>query len=255
MVQVASQIAVAEGLDKVTAKRIAAELGVFPGLVAHYFTADELVAAAFACAAAAERDEVFGRAVRAGDPVAQVRALLADWLHTDRDSVSLLWLDAWQASRRRPALLAEVDRQMQLDLVRLTRLIDSGISTAVFAAADDDRRHADHESDRRAQRAGGRTRHPGLLSRPSHGRHHDRTAVTPAGRPAAQPAVDKGAGSGELKPAHRRSRLLCRVPQARRVRSVARPRHDAARQFTLLVGHAGQRLEHDPVGVGQVVSA
>ncbi len=136
MVQVASQIAVAEGLDKVTAKRIAAELGVFPGLVAHYFTADELVAAAFACAAAAERDEVFGRAVRAGDPVAQVRALLADWLHTDRDSVSLLWLDAWQASRRRPALLAEVDRQMQLDLVRLTRLIDSGISTADFAAAD-----------------------------------------------------------------------------------------------------------------------
>ena len=136
MVQVASRIAVAEGLDKVTAKRIATELGVFPGLVAHYFTADELVAAAFACAAAAERDEVFERAGDAGDPVAQVRALLADWLHTDRDSVSLLWLDAWQASRRRPALLAEVDRQMQLDLVRLTGLIDSGISTGDFAGAD-----------------------------------------------------------------------------------------------------------------------
>jgi BetI-type transcriptional repressor, C-terminal len=57
-------------------------------------------------------------------------------LHTDRDSVSLLWLDAWQASRRRPALLAEVDRQMQLDLVRLTGLIDSGISTADFEVSD-----------------------------------------------------------------------------------------------------------------------
>ena len=136
MVQVASRIAVAEGLDKVTAKRIAAELSVFPGLVAHYFSADELVAAAFACAAAAERDEVFDRAESAGDPVAQIRALLADWLHTDRDSVSLLWLDAWQASRRRPALLAEVDRQMQLDLVRLTHLIDSGITTGDFAGTD-----------------------------------------------------------------------------------------------------------------------
>ena len=53
-----------------TAKRVATELGVFPGLVSHYFaTADELVATAFAHAAADEREQIFGRAQRADRPV------------------------------------------------------------------------------------------------------------------------------------------------------------------------------------------
>ena len=53
IIETSGAIAVAEGLDRVTAKRVAAELGVFPGLVSHYFaTADELVATAFAHAAA-----------------------------------------------------------------------------------------------------------------------------------------------------------------------------------------------------------
>jgi AcrR family transcriptional regulator len=88
---------------RVTAKRVAAELGVFSGLVSHYFaTADELVATAFAHAAANEREQIFGRAVLADRPVDRMRRLLNAWLHRDRDPVSLLWLDGWQASRRRP---------------------------------------------------------------------------------------------------------------------------------------------------------
>src|SRR5580693_297569 len=107
--ETAASIAVSEGLDKLTAKRVAETLGVFPGLVTHYFaTADELVAAAFAHAATQEREDLFGRAGAAGLPRDQMRRLLAAWLHEDRDPVSLLWLDAWQASRRRPALKDEV---------------------------------------------------------------------------------------------------------------------------------------------------
>jgi AcrR family transcriptional regulator len=129
----AAAIAVAEGLDRVTAKRVAADLGVFPGLVSHYFaTADELVATAFAHAAAAEREQVFGRAMLARRPVERVRRLLESWLHRDRDPVSLLWLDAWQASRRRPALMAEVGRQMNADFDRLSAIIADGIATGDF---------------------------------------------------------------------------------------------------------------------------
>jgi AcrR family transcriptional regulator len=129
----AAAIAVAEGLDKVTAKHVAETLGVFPGLVTHYFaSADELVAAAFAHAAAAEREEVFASAALSGYPVDQVRRLLAAWLHEDRDPVSLLWLDAWQASRRRPALMDEVARQMNTDLDRLSALIAGGIADGDF---------------------------------------------------------------------------------------------------------------------------
>jgi AcrR family transcriptional regulator len=137
IVVTAAAIAVAEGLDRVTAKRVAAELGVFPGLVSHYFaTADELVATAFAHAAAAEREQIFGRAEQAGLPVDQIRRLLHGWLHQDRDPVSLLWLDAWQASRRRPALMTEVGRQMTADLDRLSAIIAGGAATGDFPVGD-----------------------------------------------------------------------------------------------------------------------
>jgi AcrR family transcriptional regulator len=137
IIETAAAIAVAEGLDRVTAKRVAAELGVFPGLVSHYFaTADELVATAFAHAAANEREEIFGRAVLADRPVDRMRRLLGSWLHQDRDPVSLLWLDAWQASRRRPALLAEVGRQMNADLERLSAVIADGIAAGDFPVSD-----------------------------------------------------------------------------------------------------------------------
>jgi AcrR family transcriptional regulator len=137
IVAAAAAIAVAEGLDRVTAKRVAADLGVFPGLVSHYFaTADELVATAFAHAAEAEREQIFGRAVQAARPVDQVRRLLESWLHQDRDPVSLLWLDAWQASRRRPALMVEVGRQMNADLGRLSAIIADGIAAGDFPVDD-----------------------------------------------------------------------------------------------------------------------
>jgi AcrR family transcriptional regulator len=133
IIETAAAIAVAEGLDRVTAKRVAAELGVFPGLVSHYFaTADELVATAFAHAAADEREQIFGAAQLADSPVDRIRRLLGSWLHQDRDPVSLLWLDAWQASRRRPALLAEVGRQMNADLDRLSSVIADGITAGDF---------------------------------------------------------------------------------------------------------------------------
>jgi AcrR family transcriptional regulator len=135
--ETAAAIAVSEGLERVTAKRVAGATGVFPGLVSHYFgTADELVAAAFAHAAASEREKLFGDATAAGRPVDQLRRLLSCWLDPDRDPVSLLWLDAWQASRRRPALMDEVTRQMAADSGRLAALIRTGTEAGDWAAAD-----------------------------------------------------------------------------------------------------------------------
>lgn len=131
--ETAAALAVSEGLDKVTAKSVAGVLGVFPGLVTHYFaTADELVAAAFAHAVTAEREEIFGQAALAETPAGQLRRVFGAWLQPERDPVSLLWLDAWQASRRRPALLAEVARQMNADLDRLSVLIGAGIAAGDF---------------------------------------------------------------------------------------------------------------------------
>lgn len=132
----AAAIAVQDGLDKVTAKRVAAALGVRPGLVDHYFTADQLVAAAFAQAASAESDEVFGEAGTLPDAPDQVRHLLASWLNPGQDPISLLWLDAWQASRHRPALHAEVTALMTKDIDRLTAIIQAGADRGQFTCED-----------------------------------------------------------------------------------------------------------------------
>jgi AcrR family transcriptional regulator len=144
IVSTAGTIALAEGLESLTLRRVADALGVFPGLVNHYFpSVDDLVAAAFGAAAAAELDEVFGapEVVFSGDefaanPLARVRLVLHMLLDPDRDDVSLLWLDAWQASRRRPALRAEVARQMRAWQERLSALIQDGAAAGAFRAQD-----------------------------------------------------------------------------------------------------------------------
>jgi AcrR family transcriptional regulator len=137
IVAAASRVAVEEGLERVTAKRIAEQLGVVPGLVNHYFPAvDDLVAASFGFATQAERAEIYGAALVSATPRDQMRRLMGELLDPARDAVSLLWLDAWQASRRRPALLREVVSQMNADSDELSRLIQSGVDAGDFRVDD-----------------------------------------------------------------------------------------------------------------------
>jgi AcrR family transcriptional regulator len=123
MIEAAAAIAVRDGLEKVTAKAVAAAIGVFPGLISHYFTADQLVAAAFGHAATSERAEIYAAAESAADPLGKLSHMIFGWLDPKRDPVSLLWLDAWQASRYRPPLRDEVIVQMNEDVRRMSALI------------------------------------------------------------------------------------------------------------------------------------
>src|SRR5882672_5723341 len=55
----AAEIALAEGLEIITLRRIADELGVRPGLIRHYFpVAEDLPSEAFGTAASAELDQL-----------------------------------------------------------------------------------------------------------------------------------------------------------------------------------------------------
>ncbi|MES2094951.1 MAG: TetR family transcriptional regulator C-terminal domain-containing protein [Actinomycetota bacterium] len=137
IVVAASRIAVGAGLERVTAKRVADVLEVVPGLINHYFgSVDDLVAAAFGHAAEIERAALFGGASAGKGPQDELKRLLDGFLHSDRDPVNLLWLDAWQASRRRPALLREVVRQMDADTSRLADLITRGVEAGQFGDID-----------------------------------------------------------------------------------------------------------------------
>ena len=65
-----------------------------------------------------------------------MRALIGLLVSDDRDDISLLWLDAWNASRQRPALHAEVSRQMLVWQERVADLVSSGVADGVFRADD-----------------------------------------------------------------------------------------------------------------------
>ena len=62
IVQAASVLALTEGLESLTLRRVADALGVVPGLVNHYFrSVEDLVAEAFTAAAYGETSAVFRR--------------------------------------------------------------------------------------------------------------------------------------------------------------------------------------------------
>jgi AcrR family transcriptional regulator len=137
MLTTASALASAEGLESLTLRRVADELGVYPGLVSHYFqTVDELVVAAFRHAVTAESDDLYAAVAEEPTPVDRLRTLLEQLVSRERDGVSLLWLDAWSAFRHRPALAGEVTRLMAVDQQRLADLIRDGVTAGQFTAED-----------------------------------------------------------------------------------------------------------------------
>jgi AcrR family transcriptional regulator len=132
----ASRLAVAEGLERLTLRRVAEELGVVPGLVNHYFpVADDLVAAAFGYAAAAERDAILRAIDPQAPPLAQMRYIISHLLDNSADATSLLWLDAWQATRNRPPLRAEVAAQMLGWQEGMIGVIGRGVAAGVFGVS------------------------------------------------------------------------------------------------------------------------
>ncbi|OQR62003.1 TetR family transcriptional regulator [Streptomyces maremycinicus] len=152
IVSAAAQVGLTEGLECVTLRRVAEELGVRPGLVSHYFpVAEELVAEAFADATSAELDGLLpgdsGDSGEFGDPggpggrsgesvLAVLRRFLALISGEEFDDISRLWLNARHLSRYRPALQEQVVRQELLWCRRIEEVIKEGVRARVFTSED-----------------------------------------------------------------------------------------------------------------------
>ena len=133
IVAAAAAIALTEGLECITLRRVAEELAVRPGLINHYFAvAEELVAEAFGAAASAELEEL----IPAGRPPDRALADLARFLALTAgerwDAMSRLWLNARHLSRYRPALRDRVLYQEARWRDRLSGVIAAG----TFRVAD-----------------------------------------------------------------------------------------------------------------------
>lgn len=134
----AQRVADRYGLGAVTLRRVAAEAGITPALVAHYEpNMEQLVARTFSVAAFGELDEVRA-AIQAAPPdaTARVRLLLDSIAVPERHAVAELWADAWSLGRRNDALADAARRCMDGWQSLTSRLIGDGIASGDFRASE-----------------------------------------------------------------------------------------------------------------------
>jgi AcrR family transcriptional regulator len=133
----AVEISAAEGLSAVTLRRVAADLGVTPGLVSHYFSsAEQLITAAFTTAAVADLASARSLVAAASTPTAKMAALMDYVLDGSSEDASALWLDAWSLGRRNVALAAEANRLTDEWLACLGDVVRLGVGSGEFQVAD-----------------------------------------------------------------------------------------------------------------------
>ncbi|MGW0119317.1 TetR/AcrR family transcriptional regulator [Streptomyces sp. NPDC003327] len=137
IVETAARVALTEGLECVTLRRIADELAVRPGLISHYFpSAEDLVAEAFAVAAQGELDALLPADRPDGTPAQYLARYFALSGGEAYDDISRLWINARHLSRYRPVLR---DRVTEMELAsddRLETLVREGVALGEFRTED-----------------------------------------------------------------------------------------------------------------------
>lgn len=135
----AVEISRAEGLSAVTLRRVAADLGVAPGLVSHYFSAaEQLITAAFRSAAVADLDEARSHVDAAPTALAKMDALMDYLLDDSSDDASALWLEAWSLGRRNAALASEAKELTDDWLACIAGIVRAGTQDGEFRVDDVD---------------------------------------------------------------------------------------------------------------------
>ncbi len=135
--ETAARVALTEGLECVTLRRIAEELAVRPGLISHYFpSAEDLVAEAFAVASTGELDSLLPAERPHGTPAQYLARYFALSAGEAYDDISRLWINARHLSRYRPVLRDRVAEQERASDDRLEGLIREGVERGEFRTDD-----------------------------------------------------------------------------------------------------------------------
>ncbi|MDT0180851.1 TetR family transcriptional regulator C-terminal domain-containing protein [Microbacterium sp. ARD31] len=132
-------IALADGLDAVTLRAVAARVGVAPGLVAHHADGmDALVAEAFGAVVADELRAVVAAMTVTDAATARLGILLDTVLGDEPSAVTLVWVQGWALGARNEALAARVRAEMDAWQRALAAEIVRGTGRGEFAEVDAD---------------------------------------------------------------------------------------------------------------------
>jgi AcrR family transcriptional regulator len=137
IVDAAAAVALAEGLECVTLRRIGEELDVRPGLISHYFpSVEDLVAEAFGSAATGELDTLLPAGEPEDTPTRRMARFLARTSGDAYDTISRLWINARHLSRYRTTLRDRVAEQEGAWRGRLETLVRDGVAAGEFRTDD-----------------------------------------------------------------------------------------------------------------------
>lgn len=133
----AERIARTQGLNALTLRAVASEVGVGPALVAHHAPSmDDVVAAAFDSIVGAELVDLERLRSGRSDLVAVVRDLLVTLLDGTRSDVTLVWVQSWALGRRNEALAERVRAQMDAWTGFLEGIVRDGGRAGAFRVDD-----------------------------------------------------------------------------------------------------------------------
>ncbi|MFJ2770650.1 TetR/AcrR family transcriptional regulator [Streptomyces sp. NPDC087300] len=139
IVVAAASVALADGLECVTLRRIAEELDVRPGLISHYFpSVEDLVAEAFGSAASGELDTLLPADRAEGTSTSHLARFFAQATGESYDDISRLWINARHLSRYRSVLRERVAEQEAAWRERLAGAIRDGVERDEFRTSDPD---------------------------------------------------------------------------------------------------------------------
>lgn len=135
--EAAAVVALEEGLAAITLRRVARQLGVASGLVAHYEPRiEDFVAATFARITAGDRAEVTQAMAGIDDAGLRLRAVLASSLDSERLPVTAVWVEAWGLGRRNEALATAVRAEMDAWQDLLREVIRDGVKAGIYSVPD-----------------------------------------------------------------------------------------------------------------------
>lgn len=133
----AKELALDEGLGAVTLRGVAARVGVAPALVGHYVSSmDALVASTFTAIVMAELDEVAELCSGGRDCAARLGRLIAAALDPARNTVTVVWVEAWAAGRRNDELSVAVRTAMDAWQALVLGILHSGVRDGEFELPD-----------------------------------------------------------------------------------------------------------------------
>ena len=133
-----ARVALAEGLECITLRRIGEMLGVRPSLIGHYFpVVEDLVAETFGTVAEAELDTLIPPD-SSESPTDRLARFLGLALSPTFHDVNRLWINARHLARYRPVLRDRVITQGDHWRDRLAGLIQAGVDAGEFIAERSD---------------------------------------------------------------------------------------------------------------------